>query len=314
MTLHSQKGIALMMVLWLIVFLSIMATGFISSVRWVSGSVRNFKEETRTYYAALSAYEEAINYILSDKDPAADFLDADNNFWVDMETPTVTGRRVTEEGEVEIRISDENAKININFMNQQRLQKLLEYAGIKQDEMTTISDSILDWKDQDSEHHLSGAEDDYYESLDPPYKAKNGLFDTPEELVLVKGMKPEYLFGSEEHRAMLPIITTVGRNVININTASRDVMEMLGLTDIEIEAVLKQRTKDFGGFRFIPAQFANRGFNAVVTQNFRIEVIVKAPNSPIATHVTGIVSRLQDEGGPKLKTIYWRERAETVRA
>ncbi|MBI5847669.1 MAG: general secretion pathway protein GspK [Nitrospirae bacterium] len=309
-----QRGIALMMVLWVLVFLSILSMNFLGSTRWVTGSTHNLKEETLAYYQALSGYHEALQYISSDKDPQVDFLDDEGNFWIDNETVPVTGKRETDGGELEIRITDENSRININFAQQDRLRKLLERAGVQEDEIIVIIDSVLDWKDPDKEHHLSGAEDDYYEALKEPYKAKNGLFDVPEELVLVKGMKPEYLFGDGSgNTGLLPLITTFGKNAININTVSREVMQFLGLNEVEIETINKQRNKAYGGFRFIPQQFAARGLNAMSTQTFRIEVTARAKNSPIGSRITGIVSREPSAKGSELRTIYWRERVETVR-
>jgi len=309
-----DRGIALMMVLWVLVFLSILSMNFLRSTRWVAGSTHNLKEETLAYYQALSGYHEALHYIASDKDLNVDFLDEEGNFWIDSETNPVTGKRVTDDGEIEIRITDENSRININFAQQDRMRKLLERVGVKEDEIVVIMDSVLDWKDPDKEHHLSGAEDDYYESLDEPYKAKNGLFDVPEELVLVKGMKPEYLFGDGTGATgLLPLITTFGKNTININTVSPEVMQLLGLNEVEIETIMKQRNKAYGGFRFIPQQFSVRGLNAMLTQTFRIEVTARAKNSPIGSRITGIVSREPSATGNELRTIFWRERAETVR-
>jgi hypothetical protein len=172
----------------------------------------------------------------------------------------------------------------------------------------------MDWKDLDKEHHLSGAEDDYYESLKESYKAKNGLFDVPEELALVRGMKPEYLFGDGTGTTgLLSLITTFGKNAININTVSPEVMQFLGFNDVEIETIMKQRNKAYGGFRFIPQQFSVRGLNAMSTQTFRIEVTARTKNSPIGSRITGIVSREPSVKGNALRTIYWRERVETVR-
>jgi hypothetical protein len=57
-----------------------------------------------------------------------------------------------------------------------------------------------------------------------------------------------------------------------------------------------------------------RGLNTVATQNFRIEVVAKMHTSPIGTRITGVVNREPSAEGVKLKTIYWRERAETVRS
>jgi hypothetical protein len=91
-------------------------------------------------------------------------------------------------------------------------------------------------------------------------------------------------------------------------------MELLGLNEVEIETVLKQRNKDYGGFRFVPQQFSTRGLNAIATQNFRIEVTAKMPNSPIVSKITGVVNRQSSPEGAKFRTIYWSERAETVRS
>ncbi len=312
--LFCERGVALMMVLWVLVFLSIMSINFLRSTRWVTGSTHNLKEETVAYYQALSGYHEALHYIASDKDPQVDFLDEEGNFWIDNETIPVTGKRETEDSEIEIRITDENSRVNINFAQQDRFVKLLQRAGVKEEDILIIMDSVADWKDQDKEHHLSGAEDDYYEALKEPYKAKNGLFDVPEELALVRGMKPEFLFGDGTGATgLLSLITTFGKNAVNINTVSPEVMQFLGLNDAEIETIMKQRNKAYGGFRFIPHQFSVRGLNAMTTQTFRIEVTARAKNSPISARVTGIVSREPSVKGPELRTIYWRERAETVR-
>ena len=135
------------------------------------------------------------------------------------------------------------SKVNINFADGPRLKKVLDYAGMPPESQQEIVDCIMDWRDADKDHHLSGAEDDYYESLDPPYKAKNRNLDSVEELLLVKGFKPEYLYGSNDIRPMYDLITTSGDGSININTVSRDVLEMMGTGSDVIDAIFKQRTK-----------------------------------------------------------------------
>ncbi len=303
-----------MMVLWVLVFLSILSMNFLKSTRWVAGSTHNLKEETLAYYQALSGYHEALHYLASDKDPQVDFLDEEGNFRIDSETQPVTGRTDTGDGEVEIRITDENSRININFVQQDRLRKLLVLAGVSEEEIIVIMDSVMDWRDPDREHHLSGAEDDYYESLAEPYKAKNSTFSVPEELALIKGIKPEYLYGNGSGSAgLVSLITTFGRNALNINTVSAEVMKFLGFNDVEIDTIMKQRNTAYGGFRFIPHEFAVRGLNAMATQTFRIEVTAGRKDSPISVRITGIVSRDPAPKGMELRTIYWRERAETVR-
>ena len=306
-----ERGIALMMVLWVLVLLMIIPLNYFNSNRWNSAGTRNLKEETLAYALAVSGYHEAVRYLLSDKDASFDFIDSEGNFWTDTDTEPVTGRRVTEDGELEIRIIDENAKININYADQNYLRRLFGYVGIPDDEMNGLIDSIADWKDPDTEHHLSGAEDDYYEGLEAPYKAKNSLFSVPEELLLVKGMKPEYF---REDNSLLQYVTTFGGSMVNINTASKGVMQILGLDEAEIEAIMKQRSKEAGGFRFIPQQFSSKGLSAIASQNLRIEVSAKTKDSSLTVKVTAVLNRNTDSGGYKVQTVYWRENVENIRS
>ena len=46
MIVCDMRGVALMMVLWVLVLLSIISMSFLASTRWGSASVRNFKEDT----------------------------------------------------------------------------------------------------------------------------------------------------------------------------------------------------------------------------------------------------------------------------
>jgi len=301
------------MTLFVLVFLSIIAMNFSFSTRWGSASTRNFKEETKAYYLAVSAYQELLGYLLSDKDMAVDFIDEDGNLYLDKESEPLTGKRVTDETEIEIKIIDEGSKVNINTNDNVRLKALLDYVGVPEDSEQEIIDSILDWRDPDKEHHLSGAEDEYYEALDPPYKAKNRNLDTVEELLLVKGFKPEYLYGSGEIKPLYNLITTVGDDSININTASKEIMEMMGANQTDIEAVFKQRTKEFGGVKQIPASLATKGVYRTASYNFRIEVTTGMKGSAQKVKITSIVKRIPTAKGFDLQTVYWREGIESRR-
>lgn len=63
-----------------------------------------------------------------------------------------------------------------------------------------VADAILDWLDEDDEAREYGAESPYYSSLEPPYAPKNGPLDTVEELLRVRGVTPQLLFGSDTNR------------------------------------------------------------------------------------------------------------------
>jgi type II secretory pathway component PulK len=99
-------------------------------------------------------------------------------------------------------VIDEGGKININA-----LMKLDSSGQIAHDMLINIPgmteelvNCILDWIDPDDTPRSSGAENDYYSTLSPPYRCKNGPLDTPEELLLVKGITPPLLLGNDLNR------------------------------------------------------------------------------------------------------------------
>jgi DNA uptake protein ComE-like DNA-binding protein len=63
-----------------------------------------------------------------------------------------------------------------------------------------IADAILDWLDEDSQPREYGAEAEYYNSLSPAYSPRNGQIETVEELLLVRGVTPQLLFGADVNR------------------------------------------------------------------------------------------------------------------
>lgn len=96
-------------------------------------------------------------------------------------------------------VIDEASKININAIMKSdptgdTLYKMLLLLPNMTDE---IANSIVDWVDTDSTPRQGGAENDYYSGLSPSYQCKNGPLDSIEELLLVKGVTPQLLFGSD---------------------------------------------------------------------------------------------------------------------
>jgi hypothetical protein len=90
-------------------------------------------------------------------------------------------------------------------------------------------------------------------------------------------------------------------------------MQILTFNDDEIEAVLKQRTRESGGFRFIPPEFSAKGVNAIASQVFRIEVLARQKNSKRAVKIVAVLNRKPATSGYKVQTFYWREDAENIR-
>jgi type II secretory pathway component PulK len=99
-------------------------------------------------------------------------------------------------------VTDEGGKINLNaLMTIDPSGKILHDMLMGLPNMTPdIADAIVDWLDVDNNPRPYGAEDDYYTALSPPYRCKNGPLDSLEELLLVRGVTPELLFGNDQNR------------------------------------------------------------------------------------------------------------------
>ena len=87
----------------------------------------------------------------------------------------------------------------------------------------TIAEAILDWIDEDDETRQQGAERDYYSSLTPPYAPRNGPPATIEELLLVRGVTPQLLFGADAAhmaRGLTSAATSEGADTVDNSDGS----------------------------------------------------------------------------------------------
>ncbi len=64
----------------------------------------------------------------------------------------------------------------------------------------TMADSILDWMDDDDEARDFGAERDYYSGLTPPYEPQNGPLESIDQLLLIRDVLPELVYGLDRNR------------------------------------------------------------------------------------------------------------------
>ena len=122
-------------------------------------------------------------------------------------------------------LEDESAKLNLRWVLQVDLDQpgygrliLMRLPGVTEE----IADAILDWIDESSyEPREFGAKDDYYMSLDPPYYTHNGIPDSLDDLLLVRGVTPKLLYGIDWNR----------NGVIDLGEPDEYSMDEYGVTD-----------------------------------------------------------------------------------
>lgn len=105
-------------------------------------------------------------------------------------------------------ITDESSKLNINAATAGQLLRLLQQTLSAQGEGEDgvdpqgIVDAIIDWRDTDNKPNgaATDTEGEYYLDLDKPYQVRNEPFTTVEELLLVKGVTGQVLYGEDWDR------------------------------------------------------------------------------------------------------------------
>ena len=334
----NQRGIALMAVLWVLVLLIALATEFAFSMKMEVNTTRNYKEDTESYYLSKAGLnlalaelfkeasfhsiheehgwitgniiptfaknestpspgqgESAVEQILDhdheglEEEGAVQDFDIVNRTDIELENGSIT-----------YTIRDENGKISINSASKNTLDKLLQYSGVEDKiERSTISDSILDWIDTDKNHRLNGAEDDYYRTQNPSYYAKNGPIETIDELLKIRGVTEEILYGSKESNdenektGIANHLTVYKISTVNPNTASEAVLNILFQSE-QANKILENRN--------------SKGFHSNTLSNFfHITSTGKITGSRTEHTVKAIVEK--SISGDKVKMVihYWND-------
>ncbi len=185
------------------VLLSVLVIGILhtSTMNLVIG--KNYGDRIQAHYLALAGIEKAKALLYQDaKDRRraglnhnGQLYDSEKDF---REIKLGRGQftvfrpaRADEGGGVRYGVGDEESRLNLNQAPTNELAKI--------DGMTVdVMGAILDWRDGDNNISPHGAERDYYTSLIPPSFPRNGPFQTIRELLMVRGVSRDLLFGNSE--------------------------------------------------------------------------------------------------------------------
>jgi general secretion pathway protein K len=245
--IRSERGIALLMVLWILIILMVIVLSFSFMTRTDTHATLFFKEGWEKQCLAEAGIERAITemfYRTHNKSlPSAPL----ENEVIKVDGTEYTGQLGADY--YVYGILDESGKINVNLLSDTSgiiLNNLLVNRGVPKEVADTITDSVLDWMDNDETHRVHGAESDYYMSLPVPYKAKNDKFEAVEELLLVKGMTPEILYGTAKAPGIFNFITVYSKTGgINVNTAPKEVLAALpGITPEAADQIISLRSSE----------------------------------------------------------------------
>jgi general secretion pathway protein K len=254
----GQRGIALVIVLWIVTLLALQVSIFNLTVRDAAALAGNELAAARGEALAAAGVEMA----------AARLMERElTRRWQGNGSPhtvALGGARL------EITILDESSRIDLNAADEELLASLLRPFAPSQTVLAQWVDRILDWRDPDSERRPQGAEDIDYRRAGLAYGPRNGPFLDASELGRVLGMPANVAEGLARY---LTVFTGEGK--INPMLASREALLLLpGADPVEIDRAMQLRGAGGGASWTGSLGSLGRWFTARVGPTYRVEVVV----------------------------------------
>jgi len=241
----SQRGSALLAVLWLSAALAAIAFSVSSTVRSETDRVSTSADGLRASYLASGAVERAIQWMAW----GAGYRKTDGTtmFWqrnqprMNMAFPS---------GAAVVEVIPESSKFNINTATPDDLYRVIFAVTGDPARAQEIAAGIVDWR---GPGNGASTYDQYYFGINPTFRARHASFQEIEELLLVRGVTPELFYGNYTADSDGRLYARGGlRDCLSpwgslgpfdANTASPAVLEAIGMSPSDIAAIVQQRTK-----------------------------------------------------------------------
>lgn len=253
----AERGIALVLVLWVLTLLTVMAVGMTAAQRTETALTENVIAEARFRALGEAAIAYAAFNLLAPPPAAGGTLgagaEADDPAaeWLPNGVPHPWSFDGTPLG---ITVFNEASRIDLNRASPQVLAALLTALGADEEPAGQIADAIADWRDEDDLKLLNGAEDPDYEAAGRPLGAKDAPFVAVEELQQVLGITPEL------YARLAPELTVdAERDQVDQTFATAAVLaavQGIGLAEAELQVAQRDQPTLPGGQT---ARAANRG-------------------------------------------------------
>jgi general secretion pathway protein K len=289
----GQRGIALVLVLWLTALLTVIAGGFAYAMRNEAQAARNTMSQAQARALADGAVARTVFELMRPRTiPGVWNADGLVHVW-DEDGMRVAASAV-----------DESGKIDLNAVPDALLSSFLQTAGqVDADTAARLVDVIGDWKDADDLRRPNGAEAAEYQAAGLPYKPANAAFETVADLQRVLGMTPA-LFA----RLAGSLTVYSGAPGISPQFASRTVLMALpGATDAIVDTYLAQRAAALAAGQPLPV-LPLAGAGAPVNV-WRIRSEVTAPDGVV--FVREAVMRQSPDPKRVLTVLAWQEGERT---
>lgn len=214
----KQRGVAMILVLWVLSILTLMAGSFSLTMRRESAGVMAHKANAEANVQAQAGVTLAQAMLLHE--------DESKRWRIDGSIYEIE----TENARTRIRILSETGKIDINSIPTNLLHQVLLHAPIETQAQLNLENAILDWRDEDETTRPFGAEKAEYHAAKLHYAPRNKPFRSLDELQMVRGMNADVF------NWMKPIFTVyaAGQTEVDLHLATRDVLNILPEVDSKL--------------------------------------------------------------------------------
>jgi general secretion pathway protein K len=285
-----QRGIALILVLWLTILLTVIGGSFAYGMRNEALAARNSFSLAQARALADGAIYRTVFELMRPR-TLADLWSADGSVHAWDEN----GSRIA------VSALDESGKIDLNTAPDGLIKSLLQTAAeLDADTAGRLVDVIGDWKDIDDLRRPNGAEAPDYQAAGRNYKPANAPFEAVAELQRVLGMTPA-VYGR------IADSLTVHSRMAGINPAfaSRTVLLAVpGATPEIVDTYIAQRRDALAAKLPVPV-FPVAGIVAAALNLWRIRAEVTTADG--VTFVREAVIRPTLERRRLLSILEWQE-------
>ena len=288
---RGQRGVALVIVLWITILLATIAVGMSQDSRTQTLLTRNQLALAKARALADGAVERAMYEHLRPQSP--------EKIWF----PNGAVHGWEEDGaKLAVSLAYESGRIDMNVAREPLLKGLFtSAAGLKSEDVDHLVDAILDWRDPDDAKRLNGAEAPEYRAAGRNYVPANANFETIEEVQRVLGMTPEI------YAKIADLITVHSRQPgIDPAGASRSVLLSIpNITADVVDTYIQQR--EFARINNQPAPPLRQaiGYISIGAAGFHVNATVRMADGEIFVREAVV----RPTGDPKrpLQYLAWRE-------
>jgi general secretion pathway protein K len=288
-TPHKQRGIALLVVLGLVIFLSLIALPFSESQRLSTQMTANSLTVAKVQAAADGAVHRML-FELS-RPRAADSQIAQNQW-----KSNGISYDFSENGiQVSVSARNEAAKIDLNFAAEALLKSLFTSVGVAEEDAISVVAAIKDWTDADNLKRPNGAEADDYRAAGKKTLPSNDFFIAIEELQNVMGVTPQIFL------AVAPYLTVHARSAgVDPMTASVDLLAKIpGIDLAQAQSWVEQRDAALRESLPLPALPFSSPYFASGGSSVRIHAEARSEDGLSASRDASVRLNTQPGGQPQ---------------